>query len=212
MALDWSVPISATAKDVNDVPQGHIIYRARLMGEDGKPRPIPRYRGEDSEGILLLGESRGGRARIRELAGALQGRHVGRGHSAGYAFYHWFGGSESTANNVVFEYFDLAENLGALTSLNVPMEVAQLKVSLASELLVMEKYRMANGDLPPCNTQGPKWRIVTEWMKATWDIDWGYLPGPKSRLNVPIIEVPGVEAISVERAREIGRSAALERR
>lgn len=183
------------------MPVGPIVYRVVLVDDAGPPRKIARFWSQDDEGIMLIGESVVGKTRFLELVAAVDGRRFGRGHGPGFAFHYWFNFESSKPDNLRFQWVDLSTVVATIGPTTDAARVAE-----AAELLAIEQYRGRFGDLPPCNTQGPKWKVVTEWMLATFSVPWAYLPGHVARLNIPVVEVPGVPAISVEEAREAARS------
>ena len=193
----WGGPVPCDAGSAPEVPRGPIVYRMTVLSETGDRRPVRRFWGTDLEGTLLIGETVNGRSRFKELVGAVRGARVGRGHGPGFTFYYWFRHADSSVENLRFEWIDLAPWLAAFGD--------RKKLAQAAELLLMEGYRGRHGDLPPCNAQSPKWWAVTEWMHAQWGIPkGGYVSGAPARLNVPLLDLPGIPAISIEQAKKVG--------
>lgn len=201
--VDWSRPLRCDAGLVSEVPDGPVVYRMVLVDDSGLPRKVARFWSEDDEGVMLIGESVVGKTRFLELVAAVRGQRFGRGHGPGFTFHYWFNFEASNPDNLRFQWADLSGIVASIT----PTPDAG-KVTQAAELLAIEQYRGRFGDLPPCNTQGPKWKAVTEWMLATFNVPWAYLPGQVARLNVPVVEAPGVPAISVQDAVEATRANA----
>ena len=179
------------------------------MTDGESPRSIGRFWQKDPSGTLLIGETVVGRTRFKELVGAVEGRVVGRGHGPGATFHTWFRTGRSSPENIVFEFLSLGPAMSRLGKMASPKTCAW-----AAELLLLERYRWLYGDLPPCNTQGPKWHAVTKWMAKVWNMPWAYVAsdlGPEARLNIPLIAVPDIPALSVEDALSAGLRAANER-
>lgn len=206
MTAAWSSPIPCAADHASAVPTGPVLYRACLLDENGSPKPIPRFWQPDNEGILLIGETVGGRNRFRELAAAIRGQQWGRGHGPGETFNSWFRALYATPDRVVFQWHDLDRDVAKPVLAGHTKKVAE-----SAELLAIEGYRYNFADLPPCNTQHPKWKAVTTWMLETWGIPWGYLPDAESRLNIPFVSAPGIPPISLDEARQVGTAALRER-
>lgn len=209
MSPAWSSAIPCAADHATAVPAGPVLYRASLLDEHGSPKPIPRFWQPDNDGILLIGETVGGRNRFRELAAAIRGEKWGRGHGPGESFNNWFRAHFATPDRVVFQWYDLraAPEVDALLADKRHRE----KVAVAAELLAIEHYRWNFGDLPPCNTQHAKSNAVTTWMQETWGLPWGYMPEAKARLNIPFVSAPGIPPISLDQARQVGEAELLKR-
>lgn len=196
MSLSWSGPIPCREEYDSRVPEVPVVYRARLTRDGTTAREINRFWGTDKDGVLLIGESVTGKTRFRELREAIFGQRLGRGHGPGFTFHHWFSWTDAKPENVVFEWCPLGDSAAAHG--RDPKSWVK-----AGELLLLEHYRGVHGDLPPCNTQGPKWNAVVGWLKNTYDIHWAYDPTQTARLNIPEIAVPGVPAMTVAQARAI---------
>ena len=74
----------------------------------------------------------------------------------------------------------------------------------AAELLTMYRYWNEFGELPPVNLRNPNYNAVEKWLKKTLEVEPKYAVDT-SRLNVPLISVPGIPAISLAEARLLGR-------
>lgn len=158
----WNGPVPSDPTRAGEIPRGPIVYRLRLLEPTGARRSIKRFQGCDPDGILLIGETVNGRTRFKELAGAVGGARVGRGHGPGFTLFHWFQSKGAEPERLRFEWVDLGPWVNAFGD--------QKKLAQAAELLVIEDYRGRHADLPPCNTQGPKWWAVTKWMADKWAI------------------------------------------
>ena len=191
--MPWSTPLHAEEQFSHLVPAGVIAYRA-FVAQPGTNIPVParRYFGDDPDGTLLIGESVAGRDRFLDLVYAMRGQIYNLGHSAGHRYYDWFGYGDSVAEHVRFQWIDLQPSVQ--TFLAAGRQVTPNDISTAAELLLMYAYRNDFGDLPPCNQRDPNYRQVTNWLQGM-----GITPTYRAndgRLNVPLLDLPGLPAIT----------------
>ena len=204
---DWSTAIPCHEDYRDDVPDGPVIYRLRVASKDHSGwTQVPRCFATDKGGTLLIGEGTSGSARFWELANAVRGVKVGRGHGPGFTFYTWYRW-HFLVERLRFDWFELAP---AVRSIREQVELGDMatrklnkKVCEAAELLAMYHYWSNYGELPPVNLRNPNYNAVAMWLKQTIGVDPKYAPD-SGRLNVPIVDVPGIPAITLAEARRRG--------
>ncbi|HND32440.1 MAG TPA: hypothetical protein PLA94_20740 [Myxococcota bacterium] len=191
----WSTPIQANPTNAHMVPAGPIVYRARVVAADGVgSRPVARFWGADPEGVLGIGETENGQVRFLEMTHAMRGNLHGRGSSSGRHYHTWLGYHDCTPERTIYQWIDLAPAVQTFSN-HLGHPVAPGKVTEAAELLLLYAYRRTFGDLPPCNQADPHYNSVEKWMRNVLGITPKYHP-VTGRLNVPLLDLPGVPAMS----------------
>jgi len=117
---------------INDSKGG--VYELRAIAKRGQPRPISRFRGRDTQGIIYVGcsETRVG-GRIKQFFLCASARHKS-GHGPGVRY------AESGFAKLM-----------PLTSIQVRWKYRPRGSARAQEHLLLERYEKRYLDLPPLN-------------------------------------------------------------
>ncbi len=201
--MPWSNPIRAFDANAHLIPGVPAVYRLRAYQgeEDGAlPCEIPRCRLPDPTGTLLIGEGTNCHVRYRELVNALDHQRWNRGHGPGYRFYYWYRW-HFQRQALVFEWADLSAALAALRAAFPGVGITEKQVCTAAETLLLDAYLSEHLDTPPVNRQGAKWRATSRWLRDKLGVEPAY--SPEGRLNVPLIDVPGVDVLTVAEAQAV---------
>ncbi len=129
---------SCLQQAVGDIPEGRGgVYMLRLVTGNGAPKPIPRFRGRDPNGILYVGCSKKRLAgRIQDFEACASGRHA-TGHVAGRRYYD-------------YDYSRRAP----LERIEISWQVLPGHQVKEKEHAILEDYQRGFLDLPPLNHSG----------------------------------------------------------
>lgn len=130
--------------------RGPATYKIRLVS-DGRARAIPRFFGPDAAGILAIGKATNMQSRRRRMG---RGAARGRGHSE----------------------MNLLAILGQHAAPSAMLSGAQYEVAYCvcetvedaeyAEQLLLKKYLLTFGELPPLNSAIPGRYVLEGWQQA----------------------------------------------
>ena len=141
MGYRWQGPILLSAQPWPGVDSTPGVYRVRIFNTDGKPSPIRRALGVDTDGILDIGESNNLRKRLREFWGCARGKYYP--HSAGIEYRKWKLDQHWPLEQLHFDFIHVREKADAEKL----------------ELRMIDNYRKQFYDRPPLNkSQGKRWK------------------------------------------------------
>lgn len=143
MPLSWSDWHGVS--DWKEAPNTFGVYRIRLA-QSGKPFSIPRFLGEDPEGILWIGHATNLRSRLRIAYGALQGGN--HPHSEAKLLYAL---EQSTDLKNRYERSEYQYSFALLGSKTEAEDY---------EVILIQEYIKQYGEAPPLNSAIPGGQLL----------------------------------------------------